>query len=412
VKTKGIQTFLETEAKHLDQAGLLRREFLLSTPQGPTVTIDEKHLINFASSDYLGLSDHAELKKAAKLALDRWGNGVASPRPVMGTLPMHQELERVIARFLGTDDALVYSSGYHANTGLFESLFGARDYIFCDEQIHPSLADGIRLCRARVYSYRNQDMNHLEDRLKRSRPARFRAIATDGVFAVMGEVARLREICSLADRYDAVVLVDDGQGVGVLGPKGKGTPEAAGVEARIDVVTGTFGNALGGGLGGYVAGRKEIVTWLRQKSRPHLVSSALTPVAVAVALKVFELIKGEARPREEVAANVQFFKEALGKHGVAELKVVESEHPAVSVNVGDAVVAQRIADLLYRKGVFMMGFCYPVVPEGAARIRAQVTAKHTQEQLKTAAAALADAAKDVRLLQLGEKIGLKRKFGE
>jgi glycine C-acetyltransferase len=386
-------TFLETESKHLFQAGLFRREQSLTFPQGPTITIDEKKLLNLASNDYLGLTGHAELKKAAKAAVDNWGIGLASARMATGTLPMHLELERVISRFLGTDETLVFPSGYHANTGLCESLFGERDYIFCDEQIHPSLADGVRLSRARVYSYRNQDMNHLEDRLKRSRSARFRAIATDGVFSVVGEIAKLREIYALADRYDAVVVVDDGQGMGVLGAKGHGTHEELGLEGRIDLVTGTFSNALGGGPGGYVSGRKEIVEWLRQKSRSYLASSALSPVATACALKAFELVKNDPKPREALAENVKRFRSALVERG---LTVVESKHPAVAVIVGDAVVAQRMSDLLFRKGVFAMGFCYPVVPEGSARIRAQVTAQHSAEALKNAASMFAEAVRTAR----------------
>jgi len=365
MRNSAFLEFLGTEAKHLEQAGLLRREPLLSSPPGPTIMVGDRELLNFASSDYLGLATHPEMKKAAISAVETWGIGVAAPRMAAGTLPLHAELERSLAQFLGTGDALVYPSGYHANTGLFESLLTDRDYLFCDELIRPSLADGVRLCRARVYSYRNQDMEHLEDRLRRSRAARFRVIATDGVFPLSGLVANLRYIYSLAAKYNALVVVDDSQGIGIMGDNGGGTHDALGLVDRIDLVSGTFGAALGGGAGGFVAGRKEVVGWLRQKSRAYLSSTALPPVSVAAGLKALELVRTEPQLREQLALNVRMFRDGLAEHG---LWTAEGDHPAVAVLIRHAVAAQRLTDFLYRKGVFAIGFCHPVVPEGAAKV--------------------------------------------
>ncbi len=308
------------------------------------------------------------------------------------------ELERAITRFLGTEDTLLHASGYHANTGLLESLLSDRDYVFADGQIEPALADGVRLCRARVLSYRSNDMDHLEDRLKRSRQARFRAIVTPGVFPLDGVAANLGALCALAERYDAVVAVDDAHGIGVLGKTGRGTPEAAGVSDRIDVVTGTFGHALGGGAGGFCSGRKEIVGWLRQKSRPYLASTAPPPAAAAAALKAIGIAAGEPKLREQLRENARFFRTALTEAG---FRVIEGEHPAVAVILGDAVTTQKMADHLFRGGVFAMGFCHPVVAEGTARLRALVSARHTQKTLKAAVTAMAQAARDIGLIMHG-----------
>ena len=320
--------------------------------------------------------------------------GLASSRMATGTLTLHAELERTLAQFLGTGDALLYPSGYHANTGLFESLLTDRDYLFCDEMIRPSLADGIRLCRARVYSYRNQDMEHLEDRLRRSRSARFRVIATDGVFPLSGLVANLREIYGLAAKYNALVAVDDSQGIGVLGEAGRGSHDRLGLTDRIDLVTGSFGAALGGGAGGFAAGRRELVTWLRQKSRSYLASTALSPGGAAAALKSLELLRSAPQLRETLDGNVRLFRDALAERG---LWTAEGEHPAVAVLIRHAVAAQRLTDFLYHKGVFAIGFCHPVVPEGTARIRAQVTVHHSPKALLRAADAFAEGATELKL---------------
>jgi glycine C-acetyltransferase len=394
MRNSAFLEFLGIEAKHLEQAGLLRREPLLTTPPGPTIRIGDRELLNFASNDYLGLSQHAAVKQAAIAAIAEWGVGVAAPRMAAGTLPLHAQLERELAAFLGTADALVFASGYHANTGLFESLLSDRDFLFCDELVRPSLADGIRLCRARVYSYRNQDMQHLEDRLRRSRAARFRVIATDGVFPLSGLTANLRDIYGLAAKYNALVVVDDSQGIGIVGDHGRGTHDQLGLGDRIDLVTGTFGVVLGGGAGGFVAGRKELVSWLRQKSRPWLSSTALPPASAAAALEALALLRSEPQLREQLDMNVKLFRDALAEHG---LWTAEGEHPAVPVLTRDAVAAQRLTDFLYRKGVFCIGFCHPVVPEGAARIRTQVTVRHSQKALSQAAEAFAEGATQLKI---------------
>jgi glycine C-acetyltransferase len=394
MRNKAFLEFLGTEARNLEQAGLLRREPPLASPQGPVVKVGERPLINLASSDYLGLANHPEMKKAAIGAIEEWGIGLASPRMAVGTVTLHIELERMLARFLGTGDALVFPSGYHSNTGLFESLLSDRDYLFCDELIRPSLADGIRLSRTRVYSYRNQDMEHLEDRLRRSRSARFRVIVTDGVFPLSGLVANLSEIYTLAAKYNALVVVDDSHGVGVLGEGGRGTHLELGLTDRIDIVTGSFGHALGGGAGGFVAGRSEIIGWLRQKSRAYLASTALAPVAAATALKALEILRTEPELRVTLSMNVRLFRDGLAEHG---LWTAEGEHPAVAVLIRHAVAAQKLTDYLYRRGVFAIGFCHPVVPEGAARIRAQVTAKHSQKDLSMAADAFSEGVRELKI---------------
>jgi glycine C-acetyltransferase len=394
MRNSAFLEFLGTEASHLEQAGLLRREPLLTTPPGPTIRIGDRELLNFASNDYLGLSQHPSVKQAAIRAIEQWGVGVASPRMAAGTLQLHAELERELAKFLGTGDAMVFASGYHANTGLFESLLSDRDYLFCDELVRPSLADGIRLSRARVYSYRNQDMEHLEDRLRRSRSARFRVIATDGVFGLSGLTANLRDLYGLAAKYNALVVVDDSQGIGILGEHGRGTHDQLGLGDRIDLVTGTFGVTLGGGAGGFVAGRKELVAWLRQKSRAYLSSTALPPACVAAAQQSLSLLRSEPQLREQLGMNVKMFRDALAEHG---LWATEGEHPAVAVLTRDAVAAQRLTDLLYKKGVFCIGFCHPVVPEGAARIRTQITVRHTQKSLSQAVAAFAEGATQLKI---------------
>ena len=394
MSARAFLQFLEVETENLRQAGLVRPELELATPQGPVVRVADRDLVNFASSDYLGLSSHREVKKAATAAIETWGAGLASPRAAVGTLTLHLELERAIAKLLGVEDALVYASGHHADTGLFESLLGDRDYVFCDEMARPSLADGIRLCRARAYAYRNNDMDHLEDRLKRSRTARFRIIATDGVFPITGKVASLTDIYALAERYRATVVVDDSEGIGVVGDWGRGTHGLADVPGGIDVVTGSFGHALGGGAGGFVAGRKTIVTWLRQKSRSHLASTALGPGATAAARKAIELLGSEPGLRRALDANLQTFKETMARDAGL---LVDATHPAISVLVRNAVLAQRLTDFLYRRGMFVIGYCHPVVPEGEARLCLRVTGRHRTEDLEAAAKAIGEGMKELKI---------------
>ncbi|MGQ0506503.1 MAG: aminotransferase class I/II-fold pyridoxal phosphate-dependent enzyme, partial [Myxococcaceae bacterium] len=377
---KPILEFLSKEANNLQQAGLLRRELVVDSPPGASVTLEKAELLNLCGTDYLGLSSHLEMKRAAKAAIDTYGAGAGSARPMVGTLRLHVELERTIAKFLDVEDALVFPSVYHANTGLLESLAGDRDYVFCDAQAEPSVADGVRLSRARVFTYRNNDTADLEDRLRRSRAARFRVIVTDGVFPLDGSVSDLAGICALAEKYEAMVVVEDSHGLGVVGPTGRGSVELLGVESSVDAITGSLAHAFGAGAGGFVAGRKEIIAWLRQKSRPHLVSTALSPAACAAAIKGIELASASSEPRHQVRELAGFFRAQLAAQGFYMLGA--EFHPTVSALMGDAVATQRMADLLYRKGVLVTGFCHPVVPEGAARLRALVTSRHTQKSLK------------------------------
>lgn len=392
--SKAMLEFLRTETRNLEQAGLLRKELVLESPQGATITVGRRELLNFCSSDYLGLSNHPEVKRAAKAAVDAFGAGTASPRAVTGTLAMHVELERAVSRFLGTEDTLVFPSGYHAATGLFESLVSEKDHVFCDALAQPAIADGVRLCRGRVYSFRHRDMHDLEERLRRSRSARFRLIVTDGVFPLDGSTAHLAAICNLAEQYDAMVVVEDGQGVGVLGPQGRGTADLLGVSSQVHLTCGGFSHALGGGAGGFASGRKEIVAWLRQKSRPYLTSAALPPGSAAAALKAVELAGLHPELRVALIEQVRLLRSALQDAG---FRLLGSDHPAVPVVLGDAVATQRMADLLFKKGIFAMGFCHPVVPEGSARIRLQVSVKHSEKALRGAAAAFAEAARELGL---------------
>lgn len=394
MKASPFLQFLEAETENLRQAGLVRPELEIATPQGPLLRVADRDLVNFASSDYLGLATHREMKKAATAAIETWGVGLASPRAAVGTLTLHLELERAIARLLGAEDALVYGSGHHADTGLFESLLSDRDYVFCDEMARPSLADGIRLCRARAYAYRNNDMDHLEDRLKRSRAARFRIIATDGVFPITGQVAKIADIYALAARYRAIVVVDDSEGIGVVGEGARGTHGLAELPGGIDVVTASFGHALGGGAGGFIAGRKTIVAWLRQKSRSHSASTALAPGAVAAARKGIELVGLEPDLRGALEANLRTFKEAMARDAGL---LVDTTHPAISVLVRNAVLAQRLSDFLYRRGIFAIGYCHPVVPEGEARLSLRVTARHRKEDLELTAKAIGDGMKELKI---------------
>ena len=390
---RAFLTFLEAETKNLRQAGLVRPELELHAPPGPIVRIGDQEVVSFQSSDYLGLAGHAAVKQAAMAATEAWGVGFASPRAQVGTVTLHTELEAALKKLLGTEDALVFASGYHANAGLFEALLGDRDYVFCDEMIRPSLADGVRLSRARAYTYRNDDMEHLEDRLKRSRAARFRIIATDGVFPITGKIANLTDIYALASKYQATVVVDDSQGLGVLGEAGQGSHAFAGVGA-IDLVTGSFGGALGGGAGGFVAGKSAILTYLRQKSRAHLASTALAPGAIGAARKAIEVVGAEPALRKRLAENLRVFRDAVTKDAGI---IPDVAHPAVSIRIRHAVLAQRLTDILFRERLLVMGYCHPVVPEGEARISLRITARHEPSDLERAAKVLGDGMKELKV---------------
>ena len=374
-------------------AGLTKRERVLSTPQGPNVAVaGGARVLNFCANNYLGLADHPEIVAAAHEALDRWGYGLASVRFICGTQEIHKELELKLTTFLGTDDTLLYSSCFDANGGVFETLLGEEDAVISDELNHASIIDGIRLCKAKRHRYRNCDMADLEARLKEASGARFRLVVTDGVFSMDGSIAPLREICELAARHDALVMVDDSHGVGFMGRTGAGTPEHFGVTERVDIVTGTLGKALGGASGGYVSGRKDIIEILRQRSRPYLFSNTLPPAIAAASIASIDLILRSPELRERLHANTRFFREGLAEAG---LTLRPGTHPIVPIMLGDAALAQRFAARMLEKGVYVVGFFFPVVAHGAARIRTQVSAAHSREDLSFAIRAFAETRKEL-----------------
>jgi glycine C-acetyltransferase len=377
---------IEEFKQHLDaqlsanrQAGTYKNERVIMTPQGTTIRVaDGKPVLNLCANNYLGLAQHPAVAAAAKEAIDRWGYGLASVRFICGTQGVHKQLETKLAEFLGTEDTVLYSSCFDANGGLFETLLGAEDAIISDELNHASIIDGIRLCKAQRYRYANNNLADLEAKLKEAAGARFRLIATDGVFSMDGYIANLAGICDLADKYHAMVMVDDSHAVGFMGRSGRGTHEHNNVMGRIDVLTGTMGKALGGASGGYVSGRKEIVALLRQRSRPYLFSNTLAPAIAGATLKVLELLTASTALRDKLEANTQFFREGMAKLG---FNLLPGTHPIVPVMLGDAALASRFADAMLAKGVYVIGFSYPVVPQGRARIRTQISAAHSQADL-------------------------------
>jgi glycine C-acetyltransferase len=364
------------------QAGLYKGERVLASPQRARVGVaGGREVLNLCANNYLGLASHPEIVRAAHEALDRWGYGLASVRFICGTQQPHKELEAALARFLGTDDAILYSSAFDANGGLFEPLLGEQDAIISDELNHASIIDGVRLCKAKRLRYRNNDMADLEEKLREAKDARFRMIATDGVFSMDGIIANLPAICDLAEKYDAQVMVDDSHAVGFMGAHGRGTPEYHGVMGRVDILTGTLGKALGGASGGYTAARREIVELLRQRSRPYLFSNTVAPAIVGASLKALELLGRSTELRDRLEANTKLFRQAITGQG---FRIVPGEHPIVPIMLGDAALAARMADRLLQEGVYVIGFSYPVVPQGKARIRVQVSAAHTREDLQFA----------------------------
>jgi glycine C-acetyltransferase len=371
--------------------GFYKAERVIRTPQAPAIQLaNGAEVVNFCANNYLGLADDPRVVGAARDALDRYGFGMASVRFICGTQSVHKELEAALAAFLGTDDAILYSSCFDANGGLFETLLTEEDAVISDELNHASIVDGIRLCKAKRYRYRNNDMADLEAKLVEAHTAgaRFKLIATDGVFSMDGIVANLATICDLADRHDALTMVDDSHAIGFVGAGGRGTPEACGVQGRIDIVTGTLGKALGGASGGYTAGRREIVDLLRQRSRPYLFSNSLAPSIAAATLEVLELLRGEegAALRRRVAGNGERFRRGMTALG---FDLVPGQHPIIPVMLGDAALATRMADALLAEGIYVIGFSYPVVPKGKARIRTQMSAAHTEAQIDRAVAAFA-----------------------
>jgi glycine C-acetyltransferase len=380
--TTRFQSHLAAQLDELRRAGLYKAERVLQTPQGTHVRVaDGKPVLNLCANNYLGLAQHPEVLAAAHRGLDEWGYGLASVRFICGTQAIHKQLEARLSEFLGTDDTILYSSCFDANGGLFETLLGPEDAVISDELNHASIIDGIRLCKAQRYRYKNNDMADLETQLQAARSARFRMIATDGVFSMDGSFANLPAICELADKYDALVMVDDSHAVGFIGAKGRGTHELHGVMHRVDLLTGTLGKALGGASGGYTSGRKEIVEYLRQRSRPYLFSNTLAPPIVTGSLKALELLTASTALRDRLEQNTRFFREAIQSAGY---RVLPGTHPITPLMIGDAALAARVADALLEEGIYVVGFSYPVVPQGQARIRTQMSAAHTRDELEQA----------------------------
>jgi glycine C-acetyltransferase len=370
---------LATTLTGIREAGLYKNERELTSPQSAHVTTAKAEALNFCANNYLGLANHPDVVAAAGTALQEWGFGMASVRFICGTQTLHTQLEARLSEFLCTEATILYSSCFDANGGVFETLFGAEDAVISDELNHASLIDGIRLCKARRLRYRNADMADLEVQLKSAADARRRVIVTDGVFSMDGSYAPLDEICDLADRYDALVMVDDSHAVGFMGATGAGTPEHAGVSDRVDIYTGTFGKALGGASGGYVSGRAEIVAMLRQKARPYLFSNSLAPAIVAATLQALDLVENSGELRSKLFANAGLFRSRMAEEG---FELLPGEHAIVPVMFGDAVMAAKVADEMLHNGVFVTAFSYPVVPKGAARIRVQLSAAHSAEDIE------------------------------
>jgi glycine C-acetyltransferase len=390
-----FQRHLEDELASIRAAGTYKDERVIVTPQGSTVRVaDGAPVLNLCANNYLGLAGHPALAAAAKAAIDRWGYGMASVRFICGTQGVHKQLEGAISRFLGTEDTILYSSCFDANGGLFETLLGPEDAVISDELNHASIIDGIRLCKARRARYRNGDMGDLEAKLREVADARFRMIATDGVFSMDGSIANLPAICDLAEKHGALVMVDDSHAVGFMGAGGRGTHEHHNVMGRVDIITGTLGKALGGASGGYTSGRREIVELLRQRSRPYLFSNTLAPAIAGATLKALELIAEGRELRDRLAANTRFFRGAMRDAGFS---LLGEAHPICPVMVGDAALAKAAADAMLAKGVYVIGFSYPVVPQGKARIRAQVSAAHSREELALAVEKFREVGRELRI---------------
>ncbi|MEU7318063.1 glycine C-acetyltransferase [Streptomyces sp. NPDC007083] len=389
-----VRDQLRATLEEITAAGLHKPERVIGTPQSANVRVtgggaeeqEGEAVLNFCANNYLGLADHPEVIAAAHAALDRWGYGMASVRFICGTQEVHKELEERLSAFLGQEDTILYSSCFDANGGVFETLLGAEDAVISDALNHASIIDGIRLSKARRFRYANRDMADLEQQLKQAQDARRRLIVTDGVFSMDGYLAPLPEICDLAERYDAMVMVDDSHAVGFVGAGGRGTPELHGVMDRVDLITGTLGKALGGASGGYVAARAEIVALLRQRSRPYLFSNSLAPVITAASLKVLDLLESAGDLREKLDANTELFRRRMTEQG---FEILPGSHAIVPVMIGDAAEAARMAELLLERGVYVIGFSYPVVPQGQARIRVQLSAAHSTEDVERAVAAFA-----------------------
>ncbi|PYJ86844.1 MAG: glycine C-acetyltransferase [Verrucomicrobia bacterium] len=390
-----MKQHLARQLDEIRQAGLYKAERVITSPQDARICVgDSRDVLNLCANNYLGLAEHPAVVKAAHEALDKWGYGLSSVRFICGTQTIHKQLEAKISEFLGTEDTILYSSCFDANAGLFETLLGAEDAIISDELNHASIIDGVRLCKAQRFRYLNNNREDLEEKLKEAAGSRFKMIATDGVFSMDGFIANLPAICDLAERYDALVMVDDSHAVGFMGKRGRGTHEFHNVTGRVDVITGTLGKALGGASGGYASGRKEIIEMLRQRSRPYLFSNSVAPPIVAASLKVLELLSESTALRDQLEVNTKFFREGVTRLG---FNVLPGSHPIVPIMLGDAALATRFADAMLKKGVYVIGFSYPVVPKGQARIRTQISAAHSREDLEFALEKFGEVKKEFGL---------------
>ena len=383
-----IKETLELRLQEIKEAGLYKSERIIESPQEARIKVGDDEVLNLCANNYLGLSDHPAIVEAAHKALDDWGFGLSSVRFICGTQEIHKKLESKISTFLGMEDTILYTSCFDANGGLFETILTAEDAVISDELNHASIIDGVRLCKAQRFRYKNGDMNDLEEKLKESAGVRNRLVITDGVFSMDGYFAKLDEICDLAEKYDALVAIDDSHAVGFVGKTGRGTHERCGVIDRVDIITGTLGKALGGASGGYTSGRKEIIEMLRQRSRPYLFSNSVAPPIVGASIKAIEMLTESTELRDKLQENTRFFREELSKIG---LEILPGEHPIVPVMFGDAKPAVKMADSLLKKGVYVIPFSFPVVPKGKARIRTQVSAAHSIEDLQFAVEKFAEA---------------------
>ena len=393
-----IKQHLENELAEIKEAGLFKKERIITSPQSADIQLNTgEKVINFCANNYLGLSSHPEVIKAAKETLDTHGFGMSSVRFICGTQDIHKKLEQKIADFYGTEDTILYAAAFDANGGVFEPLFSTEDAIISDSLNHASIIDGVRLCKSKRYRYENGDMADLENKLKQANEegARFKIIVTDGVFSMDGLVAPLDKICDLAEKYDALVMVDECHAAGFIGDTGKGTLEEKGVLGRVDIITGTLGKALGGAMGGYTTGKKEIIEMLRQRSRPYLFSNSLMPAIVGASIKVFDLLSNDNELREKVKWITQYFKAGIKKAG---FDIIDGESAIVPVMLYDAKTAQQMAEKLLERGIYVTGFFYPVVPKGKARIRVQLSAAHTQEHLDKAIKAFTEVGKEMNII--------------
>ena len=392
----GFLNHITAELDSIREQGLFKAERTIDSPQRADIRLsDDSEVLNLCANNYLGLADHPELLKAAHVGLDRWGYGMASVRFICGTQSVHGQLERKLSDFLGMDDTILYSSCFDANGGLFETLLTDQDAIISDKLNHASIIDGVRLCKAQRYRYKNNDMADLEDQLKAAAGCRHKMIATDGVFSMDGYLANLPAICELADKYDAIIMVDDSHAVGFMGPNGRGTPEHFGVSDRIDIITGTLGKALGGASGGYTSARQPIVDLLRQRSRPYLFSNTLAPPIAAASLRTLELLTESGDLRSQLKENTAWFRHAMTSAG---FRILPGEHPIVPVMLGDASLASRMADQMLKRGIYVVGFSFPVVPRGEARIRTQMSAAHTRQHLEQAVNAFIEVGKQLNVI--------------